>query len=124
MGPEPPMARGPGAKSVQPHPVQAYQQPGFTCGDRSSMASKPRRRRSLAVVGQKPPAPAAWVTQVYVGPPLKTPLQLPPDFPITVVPAGAASGSLFVAFNNQAINPSRAQDVRESGLDVGPEPDA
>lgn len=76
------------------------------------------------MVGPKPAAPAAWVTQVYIGPPLKTPLQLPPDFPITVVPAGAASGSLFVAFNNQPLNPSRAQDVRESGLDVGQEPDA
>ena len=79
----------------------------------------------MGVVGQKPPAPAAWVTQVYMGPPLKTPLRLPPDFPITVVPPGAASGSLLVAFNNQAINPAKAQeDVRESGLDVGPEPDA
>ena len=79
----------------------------------------------MGVVGQKPPAPAAWVTQVYMGPPLKRPISLPPDFPITVVPPGAASGSLLVAFNNQAINPAKAQeDVRESGLDVGPEPDA
>ena len=79
----------------------------------------------MGVVGQKPPAPAAWVTQVYMGPPRKQSLSLPPDFPITVIPPGAASGSLLVAFNNQAINPAKAQeDVRESGLDVGPEPDA
>ena len=80
----------------------------------------------MGVVGQKPPAPAAWVTQVYMGPPRKQPLSLPPDFPITVVPPGAASGSLQVAFNSASVIPARVvqEDVRESGLDVGPEPDA